>query len=52
VVAQLEELIALCERITGRRFDIDELRERLALAARAQEGYVRCKHLTNGPFPR
>jgi benzoyl-CoA reductase subunit B len=46
VVAQLEELIALCESMTGRRFDIDELREVLALSARAQDGYARCKHLT------
>jgi benzoyl-CoA reductase subunit B len=46
VVKQLEELIALCESMTGRRFDIDELREVLALSARAQEGYARCKHLT------
>jgi len=38
VEAQLRELIALCERVTGRRFDIDRLRETLAevnaLAAR------------------
>lgn len=46
VVRQLEELIQLCESMTGRRFDIDELREVLALSARAQEGYARCKHLT------
>jgi bcr-type benzoyl-CoA reductase subunit B len=46
VVAQLRELIARCESLTGRRFDIDELRERLALSARAQDGYARCKHLT------
>jgi benzoyl-CoA reductase subunit B len=46
VVAQLEELIALCESLTGRRFDIDALRERLALSVRAQDGYARCKHLT------
>lgn len=46
VVRQLEELIALAESITGRRFDIDELREVLALSARAQDGYARCKHLT------
>jgi benzoyl-CoA reductase subunit B len=46
VVRQLEELITLCESMTGRRFDIDELREVLALSARAQEGYARCKHLT------
>jgi benzoyl-CoA reductase subunit B len=46
VVAQLEELIAIGERMTGRKFDIDELREILALSARAQDGYARCKHLT------
>ena len=46
VVAQLRELIALCESVTGRKFDIDELREILALSARAQEGYARAKHLT------
>jgi len=46
VVAQLRELIALCERVSGRRFDIDRLREVLAHAARAEEGYARCKHLT------
>jgi benzoyl-CoA reductase subunit B len=46
VVAQLRELIALCEGLTGRRFDIDELREILAHAARAQDGYARAKHLT------
>jgi benzoyl-CoA reductase subunit B len=46
VVAQLRELIALCESVSGHRFDIDELREVLALAARAQDGYSRSKHLT------
>ncbi len=52
VVAQLRELIALCESVSGRTFDIDELREMLALSARAQDGYARCKHLTkNHPAP-
>jgi benzoyl-CoA reductase subunit B len=46
VVSQLEELIALCESVTGRRFDIDELREILTYAARAEDGYAQCKHLT------
>ncbi len=46
VVAQLRELIALCESVTGHPFDIDELREILACSARAQDGYARCKHLT------
>ncbi len=46
VVSQLRELIALAESITGHRFDIDELREILHHAARAEEGYARAKHLT------
>ena len=45
VVTQLRELIAVLERVSGRRFDIDRLREVLALAARAEEGYARCKAL-------
>lgn len=45
VVAQLRELIALCESVSGHRFDIDELREILAHAARAEEGYARAKQL-------
>jgi benzoyl-CoA reductase subunit B len=45
VVSQLRELIALCESVTGRTFDIDELREVLGHAARAEDGYARCKHL-------
>ena len=45
VVGQLRELIALCESFTGRKFDIDELREVLGHAARAEEGYARCKDL-------
>jgi len=34
VAAQLKELIALCEEVTGRRFDIDRLREVLYHAGR------------------
>jgi benzoyl-CoA reductase subunit B len=45
VVSQLRELIAVCESLTGRRFDVDELREILARSARAEDGYARCKHL-------
>jgi hypothetical protein len=45
VVSQLRELIALGEEVSGRKFDIDELREILAHAARAEEGYARCKDL-------
>jgi benzoyl-CoA reductase subunit B len=46
VVSQLEELIALCESVSGKKFDIDYLREILGHAARAEAGYARCKHLT------
>jgi benzoyl-CoA reductase subunit B len=45
VVAQLKELIALCESVSGKKFDIDELREILGYAARAEEGYARSKEL-------
>jgi len=45
VVSQLRELIALCESVTGQKFDIDELREILGYAARAEDGYSRVKHL-------
>jgi benzoyl-CoA reductase subunit B len=41
VVGQLEELIALCERMTGKRFDIDRLREELVRSARAEEYWVK-----------
>jgi benzoyl-CoA reductase subunit B len=48
VVSQLRELIALCESVSGKTFDIDELREILGYAARAEDGYARakllCKH--------
>ena len=46
VVSQLEELIALLTSVSRRPFDIDYLREILAHAARAQDGYARAKHLT------
>jgi benzoyl-CoA reductase subunit B len=45
VVSQLQELITLCESVSGKKFDIDELREILAHAARAEEGYARAKDL-------
>ncbi|HAM56977.1 MAG TPA: benzoyl-CoA reductase subunit B, partial [Candidatus Rokubacteria bacterium] len=52
VTAQLTELIALCESVSGKKFDIDELREILAHAARAEEGYARAKELCkNHPAP-
>ena len=34
VVGQIEELIASCERLSGQKFDIDKLRQRLALTNR------------------
>jgi benzoyl-CoA reductase subunit B len=45
VVAQLGELIARCEALTGRRFDLDRLRAILADSARAEEGWCRAKEL-------
>ncbi len=45
VVAQLRDLIARCETLTGRPFDIDRLREILANSARAEDGWCRAKDL-------
>jgi benzoyl-CoA reductase subunit B len=45
VVRQFEELIAVLEEISGRKFDIDRLREILACSARAEDGYARAKEL-------
>jgi benzoyl-CoA reductase subunit B len=45
VVRQLEELIEACERLTGKKFDIDRLREILAYSVRAEEGWARSKEL-------
>jgi len=45
VTVQLRELIGVCEKLTGRKFDIDRLREILAYSARAEEGWSRCKEL-------
>jgi benzoyl-CoA reductase subunit B len=45
VLCQLRELIARCERLTGKKFDIDRLREILAYSARAEEGWSRAKEL-------
>jgi len=52
VVCQLQELIERCEKLTGRKFDIDRLREILTYSARAEEGWSRAKHLCkNRPAP-
>jgi len=45
VVRQLEELIEACERLTGKQFDIDRLREILRYSARAEEGWSQAKEL-------
>ncbi len=39
VEAQLRELIALCEQVTGRAFDVDRLREVMAEVNRMAAGY-------------
>jgi benzoyl-CoA reductase subunit B len=46
VVAQLDELIVLCERMTGRRLDWDYLRQVVDLSARTGELWAKIKHLT------
>ena len=52
VTAQLKELIALCESVSGKKFDIDYLREILGYTVRAEEGYARAKELCkNHPAP-
>lgn len=45
VMTQLKELIAHCEKVTGKKFDIDKLREVLTYSARAERGWSRCKEL-------
>ncbi len=46
VVTQLKELIVQCEKLTGKAFDMDRLREILGHAARAEEGWAQAKHIT------
>ena len=45
VAAQLGELIALCERVSGRKFDIDRLREHLGWANELNQGWQRVLEL-------
>ncbi len=45
VMTQLRELIKTCEKLTGKKFDIDRLREILRYSARAEEGWSRAKEL-------
>lgn len=52
VMSQLDDLIRRCEALTGRKFDIDRLREICRYSARAEEGWSRCKELCkNRPAP-
>ncbi len=44
VTCQLRELITQCEQITGKKFDIDRLREILKHSARAEQGWTRAKN--------
>ncbi len=45
VITQLYELIAQCERLTGKKFDLDRLREILKQSVRAENGWSRAKEL-------
>jgi benzoyl-CoA reductase subunit B len=45
VEAQLKELIAVCEEVSGRKFDIDRLREGMAHANAMSEGWKRVLEL-------
>ncbi len=45
VMTQLGELITRCEELTGKKFDIDRLREILKYSARAEQGWTRAKEL-------
>jgi benzoyl-CoA reductase subunit B len=45
VEAQIKELIAVCEKVTGRRFDVDRLREVLGHANELSRGWKRILEL-------
>ena len=45
VAAQLGELIALCERVSGKKFDIDRLREHMGWANELNQGWQRVLEL-------
>jgi benzoyl-CoA reductase subunit B len=52
VVRQLEELVALCERITGKRLDLEELRRIVALSSETGGLWSKIKALTKrAPSP-
>ena len=53
VVKQLHELVALLEKLTGRKFDPDRFRHAVECSARSEELWSRIKHLakiTPSPF--
>jgi benzoyl-CoA reductase subunit B len=52
VLAQIKELISLCERVTGKKFDIDKLREAMHHANAMSRGWRRVLDLNrNRPSP-
>ncbi len=52
VVAQLKEIIALFEKLTGKKYDEDKLKHILRLAAETEDYWSKIKHLTkNKPAP-
>lgn len=52
VLAQLGELVELCERVSGRRLDLDRLREAMGYANRMSRGWQRVLELNRSqPAP-
>src|SRR5512140_2208109 len=52
VVRQLHEVVAILERITGRKFDLDRFREAVCCSARVEELWSQIKHLARlSPSP-
>lgn len=52
VVGQLEELIEVCEKITGRKYDQDRLSEMLEVSCQAEDLWVKILHSArNRPSP-
>jgi benzoyl-CoA reductase subunit B len=45
VAAQIKELISLCEQVTGKKFDIDKLREAMSHANTMSRGWKRVLEL-------
>jgi benzoyl-CoA reductase subunit B len=52
VVRQLEEVVALLERLTGRRFDYDRFKQAVGYSRRVESLWSRIKHLSkHAPSP-